>query len=122
MSRRGVEIVVKFLSIFAVVALGICEAKNTLLQNLVFAVPQRQRETEALLVITDPGDAVFTPAICAAAGMVVGEIFPGIAVWRIILAHRAPLAFGKIRAEATPGFRVGVGGGESAGFSGLVHR
>src|SRR5882724_4507939 len=111
---RGVEVVVKFLCIFAVIALTVREAENTLLQNRVSAVPQREREAEALLVVANPRDSVLTPAIRAAAGMVVREIFPGVAVCRVILPHCAPLAFGKIWAEAAPELSLGVSRGQSA--------
>src|SRR2546425_9526596 len=121
MRRGGVEVVIQLLCIFAVISFAVRESENALLENRVFAVPQRERETEALLVVANPGDAVLAPAIRAAAGVVVREIFPGVTVRRVILAHRAPLAFGKVWAETTPRFSVGIGGGESAGFSGLVH-
>src|SRR6266699_2070305 len=45
---------------------------------------------------------VFSPAIRAAAGMVVGHVFPCVAVRTVVLAHGAPLAFGQVRPPKFP--------------------
>ncbi len=101
--RRGrVEVVIQFLHVFAVIALRIRQAEQPFLENRILAVPQRQRETEVLFVVADAGDAVFAPAISPAARIVMRKIIPRRAARRIIFAHRAPLPFGKIRAEKFP--------------------
>src|SRR5206468_4210533 len=100
-------VVVKFLHVLAVIALAVGEAEEALLQNRVLAVPQRERKAEPALVVAHAGDSVFAPAIRAAASVVVREIIPRVALWRIILAHRAPLALGEIR---PPTFPVGQAG------------
>ncbi len=56
---------VVFLHILAVVAFAVGQAKQALLQNRVAAVPQSERKAEPLLVVRDPGDAIFAPAIRA---------------------------------------------------------
>jgi len=67
----SVEIVVKLLHIFAVVALIGGQAEQALLENRIAPVPQHQSEAELLLVVTDAGEAVLTPAIRAATCRVV---------------------------------------------------
>ena len=64
-----------------------------------------------LLVIAKAPHAVFVPAISAAAGMVVGEIVPGVAVCAVVFAHRAPGALAEIGTPTLP-----------IGFAGLVFR
>src|SRR5207244_3686759 len=65
-------------------------------------VPQREPEAEQQVVVAKPADPVLTPAVGAAARMIVREIFPGIAVFAVILAHRAPLALAEIRSPSSP--------------------
>ena len=101
--RRGVEVVVQLLHVLAVVALAVGQAEEPLLQNRIAAVPQRQRQAEPLLVVADAGDAVLAPAIGPAAGVVVREVIPGVAVGAVILAHRAPLALAEVRPPLPPG-------------------
>src|SRR5207247_6842843 len=49
-----------------------------------------------------PEEPVLAPAVGAAARVVVGEVVPGGAVGRVVLAHRAPLALGQVRPPALP--------------------
>ena len=77
MRGRGVEVVVELLDVFAVVAFAAGQPEEPLFEDRVLAVPQGQGKAEALLVVADAGDAVFAPAVGAAAGVVVGEIIPG---------------------------------------------
>src|ERR1035437_9808594 len=116
MRRCGVKIVIQLLHVLAVVALGVRQAEKTLLQNRVPAVPQCEREAEVLFVVADAGDAVFAPAISPAARVVVRKILPRRAAGRIILAHRAPLPFGQIRAKKRPLLFAGVPLGEAMFF------
>ena len=75
------------------------------------SVPKRERQAKALLAVTETGDPIFTPAISAAAGVVVRKIFPGCAVRAVIFTDRAPLALGKIRTPTAPvrGARIRFG-------------
>ena len=108
--RRAIEVEVVLLHVLAVVALAVGQPEEPLLEDRILAVPQRQAEAEALLVVGDAGDAVFAPAVGAGAGVIVGEEVPGVARFAVVLAHRAPLAFAEIRPPLLPG------GGSGAGF------
>ena len=100
--RRGVEVEVVLLDVFAVVALGPREAEEPLLQDGVPPIPEREGEAEALVVVRDPQEAVLTPAVRARAGVVVREVVPRRPVGRVVLADGAPLALGQIRPPAPP--------------------
>ena len=103
MRRRGIEVVVELLHVLAVIALAVGQAEQALLENRILPVPKRQGETKPLLIVADAGDAVFAPAIGAAAGVVVREILPSVAIRTVILADGSPLAFGQIRSPQPPG-------------------
>src|SRR5262249_41998604 len=100
--RRGVEVVVQFLDILAVVGLAVGQAEEALLEDRVAAIPECDRQTKPLLLIADAGDAVLAPAVHPAAGVVVGKVVPGGAVRTVILAYRSPLAFAQVRSPAPP--------------------
>ena len=61
-----------------------------------------ERETEQLLVVADPAQAVLVPPVGAGAGVVVGEVVPGVAVAAVVLTHRAPRPLGEIRSPSQP--------------------
>ena len=117
MRRRRVEVIIKFLHVLAVIALGVREAEQTLLQNRILAVPHREREAEPLQTIAETSNAILAPAVGAAARVVVRKIFPRRAAGRIILADRSPLAFGKIRPEKFPRLDAVLFPGEPDFFS-----
>src|SRR5262249_12529876 len=81
MGWRAVEIKVVLFDVLPVVALAVGQAEEAFLENWVLAVPNRQGETEPLLVITDPGQAVLAPAIGARAGLIMAEVVPGVAAF-----------------------------------------
>ena len=108
MCRGGVEVIICLLHVFAVVAFTVRQAEKPLLQNWIVFIPQRQRQAKAAGFIADAGNAVLAPAIGAAAGMVVREILPGGAAGTVILAHGAPLPFGKIGSPQQPRRLVAV--------------
>ncbi len=97
MAGRSVKIIVVLLDILSVIALAIGQAEKPLLQNLVLSVPQRQRETQPLVLVADARQTVLAPAISTAACMVMRKVIPGISVAGVVLAHRAPLAFTEVR-------------------------
>ena len=101
--RRAVEVEVVLLDVLAVVALAVGQAEQPLLEDRVLAVPEGQREAEPLLVVGDAGQAVLAPAIGARAGLVVGEVVPGVAALAVVLAHGAPLAFAEVGPPLFPG-------------------
>ncbi len=100
--RRRVEVPVAFLDVLAVVALGTGEAEETLLEDGVALVPERQPETKPAFAIAQAEKAVLTPTVGTAACVLVREVGPGVAVWRVVLAHRPPLPLGEVRAPAFP--------------------
>src|SRR5262249_48379740 len=87
----------------AVVTLAVVETEVALLEDRVIAVPQREREAQALLLIRDTGDAVLTPAVGAGARLIVGEVIPRVAVLTVVFTDRTPLPFAEIRAPFAPG-------------------
>src|SRR5882724_2765810 len=91
MGRRTVEVVIDLLDVLAVIAFRVRQAVQALFEDRIAPVPQRQSQTEPLVAVAKSGDAVFAPAIGAAAGMIVREIFPGVPVLAVILSDRAPL-------------------------------
>ena len=102
MGRGAVEVAVELLDVLAVVALGIGQPEQPLLEDRIAAVPQRNAEAEPQLVIAKAADPVFAPAIGPAARVVVREVAPGIAVLAVILAYRSPLPLAQIRPPAPP--------------------
>ena len=103
MGRRAVEVEVVLLDVLAVVALAVGQPEQAFLEDRVLAVPQGQREAEPLLVVGDAGQAVFAPAIGARAGLVVGEVIPGVAALAVVLADGPPLALAQVGSPLLPG-------------------
>src|SRR6185437_7741415 len=121
MCRRIVEVEVVLLHILAVIAFGIGETEQALLEDRVLAVPQSDGEAEELAVVGDAGNAILAPAIGARPRLVVGEIIPGIAVGAVILAHRAPLALGEVGSPFAPR-GLAVAAIVEARLLGVLHR
>ena len=103
--RRAIQVEVVLLDVLAVIALAVGQAEETLLEDRVRAVPERQGEAEPLLVIGDAGQAVFAPAVGARARLVVAEVVPGVAAFAVVLADRTPLALAEVRTPLLPGNR-----------------
>ncbi len=102
MGRGAVEIVVELLDVLAVVALGIGQPEEALLQDRVAAVPQSEPKAQQQLIVAKPADPILAPAIGPAARVVMREVAPGIAVLAVILAHRSPLPLAQIRSPTPP--------------------
>ena len=85
------------------VPLMVGQAKKTLFEDAIDAVPEGDRDGKILVFITPAANTIFTPAVSPATGMVVGEIAPGIAIGRIVLTDGAPLSFGDKSAPLPPG-------------------
>ena len=84
------------------IALRVGEAKETFFEDRILSVPERERETKPLMVIAESGNSIFAPTVGAAAGLLVGKIIPGIAVWAIVFTHGAPLAFAEVGTPFAP--------------------
>jgi hypothetical protein len=65
MGRKVIDVEVVLLDILAVVAFGVRQAEQALLQDGVPFVPQREGQAQPLLVVADPGQAVLTPPVGA---------------------------------------------------------
>ena len=61
-----------------------------------------RREAQPALPVGDAEQAVLAPAVGAAARLIVGEVLPHVAVRRVVLSDRAPLALGQVRPPALP--------------------
>ena len=96
------------------------EPEEAFFENRIPAIPQGQGKTEPLMVVADPGQTVFAPAIGSGAGMVMRKKVPRGAVGTVVFAYRAPLAFGKVRPPPPPVRRAFLGLLEPYGF--LCHR
>src|SRR5262249_14879434 len=88
---RAIQVKVILLHILAVIALAIGETEQAFFQDWIISVPKRQRETEALMVIANSGEAILAPVISARSGLIVREVSPGVAILAVIFTHRAPL-------------------------------
>lgn len=102
MTGHAVEVEIQLLDVFAMIAFGVVQAEQALLENAVVFIPQRQPQAPVLGLVGEPGQAVLAPAIGTAAGMFVGEVAPGIAIGAVVLAHRAPLSFTQVRPPLAP--------------------
>ena len=99
---HGVEVPPVLLDVLAVVGLRAGEPEHPLLQDGIPAVPQRQRQAQLLLDVREPGHPVLAPAVRTRAGVVVGEVGPGVAVGAVVLPDRAPLALAEVGAPQVP--------------------
>jgi hypothetical protein len=77
MGRSRVEIEVIFFNVLAVVALRVGQPEKSFFENRVLAVPQRQREAQALVVVGETCQTVLAPAIRPGARLIVAEVVPG---------------------------------------------
>ncbi len=98
----AVEIEVVFLDVFAVISLGSGQTEHALFQDRIFTVPQCQGETDILIAVRNPGDAVFAPAVGPTAGVIVRKIIPGTAVGAVVFAHGSPGSLAEIRSPFFP--------------------
>src|SRR5229473_5644812 len=114
-----VEVEIIFLNVFAVIALISGQAEESLFEDGIAAIPQRQPETDHLMAVADSAEAVLSPAIRARTRLVVREKFPGSAAGTVILTNRSPLPLGKIGPPALPMFLAGACFLETAVFGGL---
>src|SRR5512143_968335 len=102
MRRRGIEVVVIFLGVLAVISLIAGQPEQPFFQNRIAAVPEGQREAQTLVVVADSRDAIFAPAIRPQVRVLEWEKLPRGAVLAVILANRSPCALGQVRAPAPP--------------------
>ena len=99
---RRIKIEIVFLHIFAVVPLAIAQPKQTFFKNRIVSVPQCQREAQTLAVIGNAGEAIFAPAVSPRAGLIVGEVIPGVSAFTVVLTDGSPLTFAQVRSPLLP--------------------
>ncbi len=106
MAGEGVGEPPVLLDVLAVVALRAGQPEHPLLEDRVAAVPQRERQAQLLADVADPRHAVLAPAVGPGAGMVVGEVVPGLAPGAVVLADRPPRALRQVGTPLVPGRRL----------------
>ena len=74
--RRGVQVPVEFLDVFAMVSLRAGQAEESFLEDRVPSVPHGHGQGQSTLPIGDAQQAVFAPPVGPAAGLVVAEVPP----------------------------------------------
>src|SRR5215471_3154011 len=100
--RRGVEMKVVLLHVFAVVPLVSSQAEEAFLENGIGFVPEREAETDVLVAVANGGEPILVPAVSARAGLVVWKIFPDFTGGAVVLANCAPGAVADVRPPALP--------------------
>jgi uncharacterized membrane protein len=63
--RSVVQVIIILLDVLSVIALAIGQPERPLLEYRVLAVPQRQRKTQPLAIITETCEAILAPMIGA---------------------------------------------------------
>ena len=121
-ARHAVQVVVVFLDVLAVVAFLVGQAEEPLLEERVAAVPEGERQAEVLKAVAEAGESVLVPAIGAAAGVVVGEMVPGVAVGAVVFADSAPGPLGEIGPPVLPVGAAGRAVAQAAVLGGRVFR
>src|SRR5262249_16050496 len=102
MGRRAVEMEVILLDVLTMVGFAVGEPEQAFLEDRIPAIPQGQRKAQTLAIVADASQAILTPAIGPRARLIVGEVIPGITVFTVVLAHRAPLALAQVRSPLLP--------------------
>src|SRR5580658_601895 len=102
MRGSAVEVEVTFFYVLAVIAFFSGEAEESLFEDGIALIPQRDGEANQLAAIADSGEAIFIPAVGSRAGVIVGEIFPGVAVGAVVFADSAPGALAEVGSPALP--------------------
>src|SRR5580704_14357084 len=92
------------------------QAEDPFLENRITLIPQSDGKANHLSAIADPGQAVFVPAIGTGTGMVVWQVFPGVAERAVVLTHRAPCTFAEIGSPTLPVFFARARFGQSNFF------
>ena len=91
-----------FFDTLAMIALGITQAEESFLQEIVLLVPERKSHVLQTMSVTDTCDAILAPSVCSRPRLVMGEVTPCIAVLRVVLTDRCPLTLRNIRAPFFP--------------------
>src|SRR5215813_12150627 len=106
MCRRAVEIEVILFNVFAVIALTSGDAKQPLLENGIFSIPQGESKTDHLMAVGDTGNAVFIPAVRFRSRVIMRQIVPGCSISAVVLAYRSPGALAEVWPPTLPMHRA----------------
>jgi hypothetical protein len=98
----AIQVEVVLLYIFAVIPFAVRQPEETLLENGVLAVPEREGEAKPLLVVRDPGQTVLTPAVGTRTRLVMAEVVPGVTIVTVVFANRPPLSLAKVGSPFFP--------------------
>src|SRR5204863_2065568 len=71
-------------------------------QDRIFPIPQCDRKTYMLLVITNSSDPIFPPTIHTTARMIMRKGIPCISMLAVIFSHSSPLPLTQIWAPFSP--------------------
>jgi hypothetical protein len=104
MCRDIIEIIIKLLHIFAVVALVIAQAEQSFFQYFIFSIPEGNGKTEILEEIGNSSQSIFSPEVGAAMRMIEWKVIPCVIVQTIIFPNGGPLAFAEIGAPLFQGY------------------
>src|SRR5439155_21576910 len=100
--RSVVEVVVALLHVFAVIAFVSRESEQSLFENRILSVPEREREAKPAFAVGNAEQAILAPPVRAASGHVMGEALPDVAGRGVVLADGAPLSLGEVRTPPLP--------------------
>ena len=73
---RAVEVVVVLLAVLSVIPLGSRKPEQSLLEDWVTLVPEREREAEPSLAVAEAEESILSPSIGTAARVIVREVVP----------------------------------------------
>src|SRR5262249_21291359 len=104
MCGRRIEIEVVLLHILAVIAFVSSQPEQALLENRVSFIPKRHGKADHLPAVANARDPVFVPAIGSRTCMVMRQIFPGISIRAVVLAHGSPRSLTQIGSPTLPMF------------------
>jgi hypothetical protein len=107
------------LDVFAMVPFWVGKTVGPFLQDRIGPIPEGNGKAKSALLITNPQQTIFTPAIHARTGVVMGEIGPGITIGGIVLPYSSPLTVGLIAPPQAPGGEAVIPFGDAPMFRGL---
>src|SRR6516165_6260882 len=84
------------------VAFAVGQPEQPLLQDRVLAVPKRDGKAQPLVVIAEARKAILSPMVSTRSGLIMGEVVPGITIFAVVLADRAPLALAEVWTPLLP--------------------
>ena len=78
------------------IAFTVGQAEEAFLQDGIFSIPKRERKAQALFVVGEVCEAVFSPTVGSGASLIVREIVPGRTIAIVVLPDGAPLALAEV--------------------------